>query len=441
MKSRLTCLKFQRNTITIFSSVVLSFLFVALISYAATTISTNVNTGGTLTVSGASNLNGNVTFGDAAGDVILSTGGFQASSTALFGGAVTLYANTALSGALGLTLGSSASDITGAAGMIYYNSGSNVVRLHDGSNWFTLGTTTSGLTLSGNRLQLGDLNYFTTFGTTTQQGLSMLTVEATSTAAIPLTLVARAAQTANTFQIRDAGSANLLYVNSAGGIFGSSTAQFTGALTTYGNVTLGDAITDVITLTGNSSTTNSLTVGGNFWVNGRATTTSAGALSTEGAITTQGTIWASSTAFVTGALTTYGNVTLGDAASDAIVITGNASTTNGLTVGGVASTSQLIVGGTGTDGTLSGLVFGYCNIVNPTVTASTTVAANCTSATGIRAGDRVFVQATTSLASRFEIVSASSSATDIISLYIYNNNWDGGANTTGQRSLNFIGIR
>src|SRR3990167_6655123 len=59
-------------------SITLSFLLVTLITYSASTISTNITTGGSLTVSGAS------TFGDASTDVNLFTGTLQASTTALF---------------------------------------------------------------------------------------------------------------------------------------------------------------------------------------------------------------------------------------------------------------------------------------------------------------------------------------------------------------------
>src|SRR3989344_2870414 len=58
-------------------SITLSFLLVTLITYSASTISTNITTGGSLTVSGAS------TFGDASTDVNLFTGTLQASTTAL----------------------------------------------------------------------------------------------------------------------------------------------------------------------------------------------------------------------------------------------------------------------------------------------------------------------------------------------------------------------
>jgi hypothetical protein len=160
--------------------------------------------------------------------------------------------------------------------------------LYNGSAWGVIGTTT-GLSLNGQSIRMSDLsNTYFTLGTTTQQGLSLMTLEATSTASIPLTLVARDSQTANTFQIRDSGSSDLLYVDSGGGLFGSSTAQFTGAVTAYGDVTLGDAATDQLTVNANASTS-AITTSDSLWVNGYATTTgSNGNIATEGTLTVLG---------------------------------------------------------------------------------------------------------------------------------------------------------
>jgi len=66
-------------------SVLLSVGLVALITQAASTISTNITTAGNLTVSGDS------TFGDAATDVNLFTGTLQATTTALFTAGLTTY--------------------------------------------------------------------------------------------------------------------------------------------------------------------------------------------------------------------------------------------------------------------------------------------------------------------------------------------------------------
>jgi len=219
----------------VMSSLVATLATAAIVA-ATTTIGANISTGGTLTVTGATALNGNTTLGNAATDVNLFTGTLQASTTALFTGATTFYNTVTISGANGLVLGSSAP--TGSAGMIYYDTTNAVIKLHDGSNWFTVGTTTSGISLSGNRLQLADLTtQYMTIGTTTQQGFSMLTVEATSTTAIPLTLVARASQTANLLQVLNVGGTELFAID-ANGNASTSAMTIGGALYVTGDTSL-----------------------------------------------------------------------------------------------------------------------------------------------------------------------------------------------------------
>lgn len=116
------------------------------------------------------------------------------------------------------------------------------------------------------------------------------------------------------------------------------------------------------------------------------------------------------------------------------------ASTTAFTNSGVASTSQLVVGGNGTS--ISGLVFGYCNIGNITITASSTGGVTCASATGVRVDDRVFVQATSSLPTNFVILSASSTATaGQIGLYIYNLGYPAGVTGTGGNSINFWAVR
>ena len=55
-----------------------------------------------------------------------------------------------------------------------------------------------------------------TIGTTTASGLSILTLESTSTVAIPLTIRSFTGQVANLFQIVDSSNTTLLTVNNAG---------------------------------------------------------------------------------------------------------------------------------------------------------------------------------------------------------------------------------
>lgn len=141
---------------------------------------------------------------------------------------------------------------------------------------------------------------------------------------------------------------------------------------------------------------------------------------------------------------TAGEEFLWDASANQLTLDGEDGTTVlAVTDGNVVITDNLTVSGTtvlGGGSTITGLVFGACNIADTPITASTTAYADCTSATGIVLGTLVFVTATSSLPGDFIIQAASSTATDIINLRIYNSNTTG-QTTTGVRSLNFIGIR
>ncbi len=325
-------------------SVILSVFLVASVTFAATTISTNINTGGTLTVTGASTLTGAVTtagavtLGDAAADAIVITGNASTTNALTVGGvlyvsgnAVFCFYSTTTSGGnfstLGTIVGSSTAQITGA-----FTTYGNV----------TLGDAQAD-TLTVNA---GTLTYGSAATTTiVSSNLGSLAI-ATSSATVPFlrfdTSNSRigigTTSPGRTFSV--AGSAVFSGDVTVEGTFTptqttATSFTVTGATLLNGAVTLGDAAADVITITGNASTTNAFTVGSNLYVGGRATTTGAsGNFATEGTITLLGRLNASSTSLFTGALTTYGAVTLGDAAADVITITGNASTTNALTVGG-----------------------------------------------------------------------------------------------------------
>lgn len=207
-----------------------------------------------------------------------------------------------------------------------------------------------------------------------------------------------------------------------GAVWATSTLQVTGAITTYGNATFGDAIGDVNLFTG--------------------------------------ILQASTTALFGGSVTFYDNVTIGDADSDTFTIraqdwtlsttaTGTVTMTNGLEfkgaqttltidpnashvgvnttapntefeVVGTASSTKLVVGGDITAGDISGIVFGTCAYAPATaITASTTLSTNCTGATGVRTADRVFVTPR-SLENNLIFVSASSTASDVIQVSVYN---------------------
>lgn len=301
----------RHQSLTAAISVLASVVAVAGFVYGATTIGTNISVDGTLTVTGLSTMNGQ----------------FQASSTALLGGAVTAYGTvlmpsltvgaSAASNSLDGTIlfASRATDPTGVTqGTVYYNSTSKVLKLFDGTNWFTTGTTTSGISLSGARLQLADLTtQFLTVGTTTQQGLSMLTVEATSTTAIPLSLVARTSQTADLFDIFDSGSNKLFFITSSGKLSAS-----------------------------NNASTTILSTTGNFMVNGFATTTA-----TNGNIATQGTLTVSGVSTHTGLASFNGGAsTTVFSTSDNFMVNGFATTTG--TSGNIATQGTVSVAGTTT---------------------------------------------------------------------------------------------
>lgn len=413
---------------TVALSLVFSLLFIAVSVGAATTISTSITTGGTLSVTGASTLTGNVT---ASGDLAVTgnattTGAHRI--TGLFnvnGNATTTSAgNTQMQG--GLTVGSAtangltgtillsaqSSDPTGVTqGTFYYNSTSKVLKMYDGTNWFTVGTTTSGISLVGSRLQLGDLTtQYLTLGTTTQQGVgqSLVTLEATTTTAIPLSLVAFAGQTGHLLDVVTGTSTKLLYISSGGGLFSSSTAAFGGTLTVGGAL----AATSTLTVTGRAD------------LNGQASTTR---LSVFDTLYVGGT----STTTITGNNTAS---TIAYASTTAITAT-------------TASTTNLIVGGNSINGTLAGLIFGTCSIAQRSLTASTTGGFQCSTATGVSTAYKVFVQATTTLAghiagggasSGFAIVAASSTAPDTIGVEL--SNLTGAANTPAG-TLNFWAVR
>jgi hypothetical protein len=153
-----------------------------------------------------------------------------------------------------------------------------------------------------------------------------------------------------------------------------------------------------------------------------------------------------------GDLTVDGDATLGTLTVDGDVTLENGETisnsTNGaITLGadnlvlvGTASTSALKVGDEVVS-TINGLIFGFCTIADTNVTASSSAYAACAGATGVLNGDRVFVQATSSLNSDFYVTSASSTATaGTIGLRIHNSG-NTGQSATGVNSLNFWAVR
>src|SRR3989344_5144346 len=105
----------------------------------------------------------------------------------------------------------------------------------------------------------------------------------------------------------------------------------------------------------------------------------------------------------TSTLNADGAVTFGDT----LGVTGATTLTTASTTGLVTASSLKFA--PVTDSTLSGMVFGYCT-ASITIVASTTGYAACTDATGVAVGDKIFVQATSSMPAQLVVVAASSSA-------------------------------
>ncbi|OGG58621.1 hypothetical protein A2765_02770 [Candidatus Kaiserbacteria bacterium RIFCSPHIGHO2_01_FULL_56_24] len=173
-------------------------------------------------------------------------------------------------------------------------------------------------------------------------------------------------------------------------------------------------------------------------------------------------------------ISTDGNTTLGDAVADSVTANayftqlriGTGSTFGHIgTVGadelgvegdieidgtayfdGLASTSALKVGDEPAAPTINGLVFGYCSFSDVTLAASSTAGfASCTvdsSVTGaLVAGDRVFVQATSSFEAPFIITAASTTGVSTIQLRILNTGLGSADGTLGGTSINFWAVR
>ncbi|MDP2933164.1 MAG: hypothetical protein Q8N81_03450 [bacterium] len=307
----------------------IAFFGVILYTYGATTISTSIVTGGDLTVSGAAALSTTLAVTGVStltGDLVVDTdtlyvdvstdrtGVGTTTPSAMFSvgeDAGTVTGDVYFTG--GLTLGNAkihsidgaiafgirTADPTAQEGLIYYNSTSKVLKMSDGTDWFAVGTTTSGLALSGTnntKITLSDLTtQYMTFGTTSQSGFSVLTLEATTTDAIPFTIRGYNAQTANLLQIHDVGSAELFAIDA-----------------------LGYASTTMISTTGN------------LWIGGNATTTA-----------------------LTGAIATQGNVTIGGI----LDVTGVSTFTDqGIFLGGATTTTLILLNGETIDNAINNVI-------------------------------------------------------------------------------------
>lgn len=201
----------------------------------------------------------------------------------------------------------------------------------------------------------------------------------------------------------------------------SVTLSFLGvAVIAYGATTIGTSITttgDIATATASSTgqvKLDNLVVG----------QVSAGAtISSAGAIIASSTLKVYGAATLAGALSVTGATTLSTASST-----------------GLVTISSLKMGAASNLSTFTGMTAGYCTIATVSPTASSTAYAECAGATGVVAGDRIMVMATSSLPMNFVVRAASSTAADIINLQILNVSFDGTA-ATGINSFNFVAFR
>jgi len=156
---------------------------------------------------------------------------------------------------------------------------------------------------------------------------------------------------------------------------------------------------------------------------------------------------ATSTFSTAGALTLIADLTLQNGetisnSTNAVVSIGGASDT--VKILGTASTSALKVGDEPAAPTMNGMVFGYCSFGNVTLAASSTDGfANCTTvpAGALVAGDRVFVQATSSFEAPYIITAASTTGVSTIQLRIMNTGLGAADGTLGGTSINFWALR
>ncbi|MFC1756663.1 hypothetical protein ACFLZC_00675 [Patescibacteria group bacterium] len=352
----------SNNFLSIVASMLVSVLFVAASVQGATTISTNIETAGTLSVTSTSALTGAVTI---TGDIIADTdtlyvdvsadrvgvgtttpsamfsvgeGTGTVTGDAYFTGGLTIGAEAAINGVDGtIVFSGKAADPTGAAGMVYYDSTNKSLKLHDGEFWFTVGTTTTGIQLSAPRVSLGDLTtQYMTIGTTTQEGLSILTLSATTTTSIPLSIMGEESSTANYMQIIDSEAAEIFAIDN----------------------------------NANASTTGIWAFTGDVWFNGYATTTIAnGNFATDGSLTVGEDDEGTDVTFYTD---TAGEELLWDASANALLFDGMATTTvttgNIETEGTVTAASLATLGG--------GQLRSYANSTSTTDTTYTLIEAD-----------------------------------------------------------------
>jgi len=170
--------------------------------------------------------------------------------------------------------------------------------------------------------------------------------------------------------------------------------------------------------------------------------TTAGTLDVTGASTFIGTL------LVNNATSTIRNLdmvnaTSTNATSTTLAVTGNTNLATASSTG-LVKVHRLRVGSTSAESTIvNSMVFGTCNFktdvtLNISTLAASTTYVVCGDATGVLSGDKVFVQATSSLPVNTFVIAASSTAADTISLRL---GVASGTVSTGLISVNFWAVR
>ena len=414
----------SNNFFRIALSVFVSFVFVFAVTYAATTISTNISTGGTLTVDTTSTLTGAVATGAAAtiGTDLTVTSGARVGTGSL-GGHITALADDSL-----LIEGQSEFDGISwfdgslrASTTLMATGAATLYSTLDVTGLTTLANASTTNISASNALWVGGNATTTSAGAITANGLATFLGGATTTTLTLLNGEIISNGTNGVIQLDGIASTTSITLLNGETITNATdgTIALTGALTVSGVSTftglgtlLGGATTTILTLLNGEQITNA--TDGVIQLDGIASTTSITLLNGE----------------------TITNATNG------VVAIGGASDT--LKILGTASTSALIVGDEPAAPTINGMVFGYCSFGDVNITASTTEGfASCTTvpAGALLANDRVFVQATSSFQSMYVITAASTTGVSTIQLRILNTGLGGADGTLEGTSINFWAVR
>ena len=313
-----------------------------------------------------------LTGGGSAGDVTLTVDDSKVAMTSgsTFTGAVKF--NAGLSGSLTkLTDGSS-----------YLVAGSNIVVTTGSNGSITIAGTMNASTLvagTDTQIQFNDggsnfggdagLTYNKTTDTLTGVTGSFFSLSTSGNSSVGGGLTVTGASTLNGNVTVGDASADTITVNGTTTFAGAAvTTTFAGNATVSGNTTLGDASADTVTVNGTTTFAGSgvtTTFAGDVAVNGGDMTSSATTfnllnstvttLNLGGAATAVEIGAATGTTSINNSLTVDGNTTLGNASSDTLSVNGLATFNNGL-IGSLTSSNvtsgQVVVGGTG--GLISG---------------------------------------------------------------------------------------